>query len=199
MNNPSRSIFHFKILMCSFTSVSSFEVLIFLVRISQSEESNNLFHSFDNLLLRMVLTTVVLRQSHCTQHLSRFKSYWPHTCPKPCFILPCRCSRSIKHSPLSAPCSPSLLPLETSMASTRWTCKLDLVTFSPNQAGNVVLSPKLLKGHQDFAKEQLKCSEEKPLYLVMHGGSGSSAAEIGEAVGRQLIHWEWLLHMTFIR
>ena len=46
----------------------------------------------------------------------------------------------------------------------------------------MVLSPKLLKGHQDFAKEQLKCSEDKPLYLVMHVGSGSSAEEIGEAV-----------------
>merc|ERR1712228_988706 len=53
------------------------------------------------------------------------------------------------------------------------------------KSGNVVLSPHLLKGHQQFAKEQLKCSEEKPLYLVMHGGSGSSEAEIGEAVGRQ--------------
>jgi len=50
------------------------------------------------------------------------------------------------------------------------------------KSGNVVLSPHLLKGHQQFAKEQLKCSEEKPLYLVMHGGSGSSEAEIREAV-----------------
>ena len=49
----------------------------------------------------------------------------------------------------------------------------------------MVLSPHLLKGHQQFAKEQLKCSEEKPLYLVMHGGSGSSEAEIREAVKRQ--------------
>ena len=57
--------------------------------------------------------------------------------------------------------------------------------FSPTQSGNVVLSPHLLKGHQQFAKEQLKCSEDKPLFLVMHGGSGSTAAEIGEAVGRQ--------------
>jgi len=55
------------------------------------------------------------------------------------------------------------------------------------KAGNVVLSPQLLKGHQDFAKEQLKCSEEKPLYLVMHGGSGSSAAEIGEAVSNGVV------------
>jgi len=55
------------------------------------------------------------------------------------------------------------------------------------KAGNVVLSPNLLKGHQDFAREQLKCSEEKPLYLVMHGGSGSSAAEIGEAVSNGVV------------
>jgi fructose-bisphosphate aldolase class II len=34
------------------------------------------------------------------------------------------------------------------------------------KAGNVVLSPHLLKGHQQFAKEQLKCAEEKPLFLV---------------------------------
>jgi fructose-bisphosphate aldolase class II len=66
------------------------------------------------------------------------------------------------------------------------------------KSGNVVLSPHLLKGHQEYAKQQLKCAEEKvdlilwsqkiiilffqPLFLVMHGGSGSSAEEIGEAV-----------------
>merc|ERR1712080_748497 len=55
------------------------------------------------------------------------------------------------------------------------------------KAGNVVLSPHLLKGHQDFAKQQLKCSEDKPLYLVMHGGSGSTAAEIGEAVSNGVV------------
>jgi len=55
------------------------------------------------------------------------------------------------------------------------------------KAGNVVLSPHLLKGHQEFAKEQLKCSAEKPLYLVMHGGSGSTAAEIGEAVSNGVV------------
>ena len=59
------------------------------------------------------------------------------------------------------------------------------IIISTTQSGNVVLSPHLLKGHQQFAKEQLKCSEDKPLFLVMHGGSGSTAAEIGEAVGRQ--------------
>merc|ERR1719350_1464628 len=55
------------------------------------------------------------------------------------------------------------------------------------KAGNVVLSPHLLKGHQQFAKEQLKCTEEKPLFLVMHGGSGSSASEIGEAVSNGVV------------
>merc|ERR1712183_518443 len=44
------------------------------------------------------------------------------------------------------------------------------------KAGNVVLSPHLLKGHQEYAKKQLKCAETKPLFLVMHGGSGSTAA-----------------------
>merc|ERR1719350_1294968 len=48
------------------------------------------------------------------------------------------------------------------------------------KAGNVVLSPHLLKGHQQFAKEQ-------PLFLVMHGGSGSSASEIGEAVSNGVV------------
>jgi len=55
------------------------------------------------------------------------------------------------------------------------------------KAGNVKLSPHLLKGHQEHAKAELKCDEEKPLFLVMHGGSGSSAAEIGEAVGNGVI------------
>ena len=55
------------------------------------------------------------------------------------------------------------------------------------KSGNVVLSPHLLKGHQQYAKEQLKCTEDKPLYLVMHGGSGSTAAEIGEAVNNGVV------------
>merc|ERR1739844_468138 len=35
--------------------------------------------------------------------------------------------------------------------------------------------------------EQLKSAEEKPLFLVMHGGSGSTAAEIGEAVNNGVV------------
>merc|ERR1711872_282359 len=55
------------------------------------------------------------------------------------------------------------------------------------KAGNVVLSPHLLKGHQEYAKQQIKCPEDKPLFLVMHGGSGSTSAEIGEAVSNGVV------------
>jgi len=55
------------------------------------------------------------------------------------------------------------------------------------KAGNVVLSPHLLKGHQEYAKKQIGGSEEKPLFLVMHGGSGSTAEEIGEAVSNGVV------------
>jgi len=50
------------------------------------------------------------------------------------------------------------------------------------KAGNVVLSPQLLAGHQEFAKKQLSCTSDKPLFLVMHGGSGSTQEEIQTAV-----------------
>lgn len=48
--------------------------------------------------------------------------------------------------------------------------------------GNVVLSPHLLGGHQKFIKEQISSSLDKPAFLVMHGGSGSTHEEISEAV-----------------
>jgi len=50
------------------------------------------------------------------------------------------------------------------------------------KAGNVVLSPHLLAGHQEHAKKELGCSNNKPLFLVMHGGSGSTQEEIQTAV-----------------
>ena len=50
------------------------------------------------------------------------------------------------------------------------------------KSGNVVLSPHLLKGHQEYAQKMIGCDNPKPLFLVMHGGSGSTAEEIGEAV-----------------
>lgn len=48
--------------------------------------------------------------------------------------------------------------------------------------GNVKLSPEKLGTHQAYTKEKLGTAEEKPLYLVMHGGSGSTEDEIKEAV-----------------
>ena len=42
------------------------------------------------------------------------------------------------------------------------------------KAGNVVLSPHLLGNHQKFIKEKINSSLDKPAFLVMHGGSGSS-------------------------
>merc|ERR1712129_103662 len=44
--------------------------------------------------------------------------------------------------------------------------------------GNVKLSPEKLGTHQAYTKEKLGTDEEKPIYLVMHGGSGSTEDEI---------------------
>ena len=68
--------------------------------------------------------------------------------------------------------------------------------------GNVKLSPELLGGHQTYAAE--KTGLEKPLFLVFHGGSGSTADEIATAVKNGVIkmnidtdtqwaYWEGLL------
>jgi len=48
--------------------------------------------------------------------------------------------------------------------------------------GNVTLQPERLGKHQAYAKEQLKCEADKPIFLVMHGGSGSTKEEIKCAV-----------------
>jgi fructose-bisphosphate aldolase class II len=48
--------------------------------------------------------------------------------------------------------------------------------------GNVVLSPEKLGQHQEYAKKMLNSSLAKPLFLVMHGGSGSTDSEIQMAV-----------------
>lgn len=49
--------------------------------------------------------------------------------------------------------------------------------------GNVKLTPTILKKAQDFIKEKHKLSDDKPVTFVFHGGSGSSQAEIREAIG----------------
>ncbi|KAL4075546.1 hypothetical protein J3A83DRAFT_4221036 [Scleroderma citrinum] len=48
--------------------------------------------------------------------------------------------------------------------------------------GNVRLQPELLGRHQAHTSKQLGSSQEQPLYLVFHGGSGSSKEEIRTAV-----------------
>merc|ERR1711936_376278 len=55
------------------------------------------------------------------------------------------------------------------------------------KAGNVVLSPHLLAGHQEYIQKQLNCANTRPAFLVMHGGSGSTSAEIQEAVKNGVI------------
>lgn len=48
--------------------------------------------------------------------------------------------------------------------------------------GNVKLRPELLESHQAHVKEQLKTDNPRPVFLVFHGGSGSSKSEITTAV-----------------
>lgn len=48
--------------------------------------------------------------------------------------------------------------------------------------GNVKLHPELLQKHQDYVKDQEKLSEEKPVFLVFHGGSGSTKKEYSDAI-----------------
>ncbi|CAO1614570.1 unnamed protein product [Parajaminaea phylloscopi] len=48
--------------------------------------------------------------------------------------------------------------------------------------GNVKLRPELLKKHQEYVKQQLKSSDDKPVFFVFHGGSGSEKHEITDAV-----------------
>lgn len=48
--------------------------------------------------------------------------------------------------------------------------------------GNVVLTPKILKNSQEFIQKERE-TVEKPVNFVFHGGSGSTEAEIQEALG----------------
>jgi fructose-bisphosphate aldolase class II len=48
--------------------------------------------------------------------------------------------------------------------------------------GNVKLSPEKLGKHQEYAKKMLNSPLPKPIFLVMHGGSGSTDDEIKTAV-----------------
>lgn len=48
--------------------------------------------------------------------------------------------------------------------------------------GNVKLHPELLGKHQAYVKEKIGAKEEKPVFLVFHGGSGSSVQEFKDAI-----------------
>eukprot|EP00525_Craspedostauros_australis_P004592 CAMPEP_0198121414 /NCGR_PEP_ID=MMETSP1442-20131203/32043_1 /TAXON_ID= /ORGANISM="Craspedostauros australis, Strain CCMP3328" /LENGTH=329 /DNA_ID=CAMNT_0043780219 /DNA_START=60 /DNA_END=1046 /DNA_ORIENTATION=+ len=53
--------------------------------------------------------------------------------------------------------------------------------------GNVKLSPERLGKHQAYAKKMINSPLDKPIYLVMHGGSGSTDSEIKSAVENGVI------------
>jgi len=48
--------------------------------------------------------------------------------------------------------------------------------------GNVKLHPELLSKHQKYVQEKEGLKEEKPVFLVFHGGSGSSKQEYLDAI-----------------
>lgn len=48
--------------------------------------------------------------------------------------------------------------------------------------GNVKLQPVILKNSQEYIRKEFNRTEEKPVNFVFHGGSGSSQAEIREAI-----------------
>jgi fructose-bisphosphate aldolase, class II len=53
--------------------------------------------------------------------------------------------------------------------------------------GNVKLEPVILKNSQQYVKEKFQLEEDKPLYFVFHGGSGSTRQEIREAISYGVI------------
>lgn len=48
--------------------------------------------------------------------------------------------------------------------------------------GNVQLKPSILGDHQAYAKKELSSQKNHPLYLVFHGGSGSTQEEFDTAI-----------------
>ncbi len=70
--------------------------------------------------------------------------------------------------------------------------------------GNVRLHPELLGKHQAYVKQKLNSKEDQPIFLVFHGGSGSTKDEIKTAVSHgvvkmnidtdtQYAYWEGIL------
>lgn len=48
--------------------------------------------------------------------------------------------------------------------------------------GNVRLHPELLQKHQKFVKDKISAKDDKPVFLVFHGGSGSSKDEYKKGI-----------------
>jgi fructose-bisphosphate aldolase class II len=53
--------------------------------------------------------------------------------------------------------------------------------------GNVHLHPEILKNSQDFIAKKYDLNDSKPVNLVFHGGSGSTEAEVKEAVSYGIV------------
>ncbi|CCE65917.1 hypothetical protein TPHA_0N01360 [Tetrapisispora phaffii CBS 4417] len=54
--------------------------------------------------------------------------------------------------------------------------------------GNVVLSPEILGDHQKYAAEKIGvAADSKPLYLVFHGGSGSTQEEFNTGISNGVV------------
>jgi len=53
--------------------------------------------------------------------------------------------------------------------------------------GNVKLHPELLGKHQAYTKKEINSKEDKPLFLVFHGGSGSSKEEFKAGISHGVI------------
>jgi fructose-bisphosphate aldolase, class II len=60
-------------------------------------------------------------------------------------------------------------------------------THGVYKPGNVKLTPIILKNSQEAIKAKLGTVDDKPVHFVFHGGSGSTAAEIREAVSYGVI------------
>ena len=48
--------------------------------------------------------------------------------------------------------------------------------------GNVKLHPELLEKHQKYVKDKTGSQDKKPVFLVFHGGSGSTKEEFRNAI-----------------
>src|SRR5690606_20158951 len=53
--------------------------------------------------------------------------------------------------------------------------------------GNVKLQPVILQNSQDHIREKFNITADKPVNFVFHGGSGSSPAEIKQALSNRAI------------